>query len=86
VDQAKETLGVFLAPNGDTGTQALHMEEKAKDWVTQMRAGNLSRQELWTSLCSTIMPTLTYPLPASNLTKKQCEKILSILLNYALPA
>jgi hypothetical protein len=62
------------------------MEEKALAWVTQMKTGRLSRQDIWTALNSTILRTLHYPLPALNMTKKQCEKIMSILLQYALPA
>jgi hypothetical protein len=51
-----------------------------------MQAGNITREELWTSLQTTILRTLTYPLPCTQLSKKECEDIMSILLSYALPA
>jgi hypothetical protein len=45
-------------------------------WADQMRAGKLSRSDAWTSFHSTIWRSLAYPLPAINLSKKQCEVIM----------
>jgi len=62
------------------------MKQKAKNWVNQMQAGILTRAEILTSLQTTILHTLTYPLLCKQWTRKECEYITSILLFYALPA
>ncbi len=42
--------------------------------------------ETWLDITSTIWRTLSYPFPASNLTKQQCEAIMFPILQYGLPA
>jgi hypothetical protein len=77
MNEAAETLGVLLAPDGSTTQQVELMKQKAKDWVSQMQAGNLTREELWTSLQTTIWRTLTYPLPCTQLTKNPVKLCLA---------
>ena len=62
------------------------MMDKAKKWADAMRSGRISRQEAWLAITSTIWKTLSYPLSATNLTKSQCEQIMSPILKYGLPA
>jgi hypothetical protein len=73
VTRAAKTLGIHLAANRDTTAQEEYMIKKASEWVASMKEGSLSRQEIRIALNSTIMRTLIHPLPALNLTKKQCE-------------
>jgi hypothetical protein len=54
-DQAEETLGVWISPNGNTRTQYDKMLEKALLWVEQMRTGKIKKQETWLALQSTIL-------------------------------
>jgi hypothetical protein len=84
--QAYETLGVFLAPDGNTDVQAQKMRNAADLWADQMRTGKVSRADAWLSFSSTIYRTLVYPLPALNLTKEQCYYIIKLMLTYLLPA
>jgi hypothetical protein len=84
--QAKEILGIWMSPNGSTKTQCNKMLEKAILWVKQMRTGAIRKEETWLALQSTIWRTFSYPLNATNLTKIQCNSIMSPILNYALPA
>jgi hypothetical protein len=84
--QAEETLGVWISPNGCTKTQTEKMIEKANLWADHMRTGIITKAETWLALNSTIWRTFSYPLNALNLSKKQCEQIMSPVLNYALPA
>jgi hypothetical protein len=84
--QAEETLGIWLAPSGDTKTQCKKMVEKSEIWANNMKTGRISKVETWIALQSTIWRTLSYPLNALNLSKKQCERIMSPALNYALPS
>jgi hypothetical protein len=69
--------------------QQLHVKnlvEKAIIWADHMRTGVLTKAEAWLALQTTIWRTFYYPLNALNMTRKQCEKIMSPVLKYALPA
>jgi hypothetical protein len=85
VNDAQATLGVALAPSGDTSKQAENMVNSAIQWADAMRSGRISKSEVWLAITSTIWRTLTYPLPAINLTREQCEKIMAPILQYGLP-
>jgi hypothetical protein len=84
--EAQETLGVYLAPDGNKQAQFNKMLQKVLLWADNMRTGHIAKKDVWLSLTSTIWRTLCYPLSAVNLMKKQCDKLMSPLLNYALPA
>ena len=84
--QAYETLGVYLAPDGNLNEQFQKMKKAATAWVNGLRTGNITKTEVWIALNSTIMQTLIYPLPALRLTRAQCEAILAPILRYCLPA
>lgn len=80
------TLGVYLAPNGNTKQQQSKMLQLAIKWADCMRTGLIPKDDAWLAFQSTIWKTLSYPLPALNLTKEECERILSPVLYYLLPA
>jgi hypothetical protein len=84
--EAQETLGVYLAPDGNTQAQFDKMYNKVIQWTDHMRTGRISKNEIWLAFTTTIWRTLCYPLPAINLSRKQCEKLMTPLLNYVLPA
>ena len=63
--QAYDTLGVFLAPDGNLEAQAEKMGKAVKIWVDGLRTGRISKDETWLALQSTILRTLSYPLPAT---------------------
>jgi hypothetical protein len=84
--EAQETLGVHLAPDGNTQAQFDKMYNKVIQWADKMQTGRIPKTEAWLAVMSTIWRTLYYPLPAINLTKKQCDKLMAPLLNYLLPA
>ncbi len=84
--EAYETLGVFLAPNGNSQAQFEKMRKAVASWVDGLRTGIISKDEVWLALQSTILRTLYYPLPALRLTKAQCKAIMSPPLQYCLPA
>jgi hypothetical protein len=85
-DQAYETLGVFLAPDGNLDAQFEKMLSAVKVWVVGLRTGKLSKEESWLALQSTILHTLAYPLPVLRLSKAQCEAIMEPLFRYCLPS
>ncbi len=84
--QAMTTLGVDIAPDGNLIQQECKMKNISILWADQMRTGKLSHIESWTALHSTLWKSLEYPLPALNLTKKQCEEIMTPALNQFLPS
>jgi hypothetical protein len=73
--EAKEMLGIFLAPCGSMEGEYNKLKGLAHDWVEKMQQGNLNRSEIWVALQSTVWRTLSYPLPAINLSKAQWETI-----------
>jgi len=83
--QAYETLGVYLAPDGNLDSQIEKMSKAVSTWVDGLRTGQLSKEEAWLALQSTILRTLYYPLPALHLSKAQCKSILALLLRFCLP-
>lgn len=84
--QVYETLGVFLAPDGNPEQQILKLKNVAIKWADGLCTGSISKNEVWIALHSTIMRTLIYPLPALQLTKKECEAIMAPILQYCLQA
>jgi hypothetical protein len=84
--EARRTLGVRLAPDGNNQTECEYLRQVSIEWADRIRSGHLPRPLVWTALTSTILPKLRYPLPATTMSKKQCDSIMSPLLHAALPA
>jgi hypothetical protein len=73
-NQAYETLGVFLAPDGNLDEQFQKMLNAATKWADNLRTGAINRNDVWLALQSTILRTLMYPLPSIRLSKKPSGK------------
>jgi hypothetical protein len=43
--QAKETLGVWIAPDGNNNTQFQKMKAKSQEWADNMRTGVIRKDE-----------------------------------------
>ncbi len=86
VDEARETLGVFIAMDGNQQDQTQALWEKASKWADQVRTGRFSHAEAWFSLQYCVMKSLEYPLMATSLSKAQCDKIMKPIRASALPA
>jgi hypothetical protein len=86
VHDAQETLGVHLAPDGNTKQQQQKMLEAAIKWADAMRTGKIPKDDAWLAFNSTIWKTLLYPLPALNMSPEDCDRIMAPLLRYLLPA
>jgi hypothetical protein len=82
----KETLGVILAPDGNNQAMVESMIAKATEWRDYVQTGFLTAQDAHQALHTTILKTLQYPLPALTLTEKECDKIMSPILEVGLPA
>ena len=86
VSEARETLGVFIAMDGNHNTQTAEFLKIAHRWSNRVRSSCLLRMEAWFSLNLCIMKSLEYLLMAPSLSQKQCETIMQPILNAALPA
>jgi hypothetical protein len=84
--QAYETLGVYLAPDGNLEEQFQKMKKATTQWADNLRTSSIGRNEVWIALQSTILRSLMYPLPALRLSKSQLDSILAPILHYCLPA
>jgi len=81
---ARRTLGVRLAPDGNQNDQQQFMTQMANSWADRIRTGYLPKHLVWQSLLTTIMKTLEYPLLATSFSEKQCTEITSQLLQVGL--
>jgi hypothetical protein len=83
--EASETLGVFLAPDGNNSAAKQALTEKALLWSEYIHKGHLSASDVMTAMDTTITPSLHYPLAALTLTEKECTSIMAPILDVALP-
>ena len=83
-DMGKETLGVILAPDGNNDHATEKLLEKSSTWRDYIITGHLKASEARLALDSTIMRTLSYPLPALTLTLKECNRIMKPVLDAGL--
>jgi hypothetical protein len=82
--EARRTLGVYLAPDGNNEAQYQQLLQEAKKWADCVRTGHLPRRLAWQSMTTAIMKTLENPLAVSTLTEQQCSDIMKPLLKVGL--
>ena len=85
VGDARETLGVFLALDGNQQAEFLKLRGIANRWCDQVRSSRLSSAEAWFALHHTVLKSLEYPLLVTFLTRRQCDTLMHTLLQAALP-
>lgn len=86
VSQAKETLGLWIAMDGNQDRQKMELIKKIDTWVAKIRTGLLTKTEARLSLKSGIAKSLDYPLTATMLSKANCQEIMRRLVQPALRA
>jgi hypothetical protein len=86
IHEARETLGVFIAMDGNQRAQTQALLKLANLWADRVRTGKFSPAEAWYSLQFCIMKSLEYPLMATSLSKKQCDDIMKPIRSAALSA
>ena len=79
------TLGVVLAPDGGHTDAIKYLKKKSETWAAYIKTGHISRLDAWQALDTTIVKTLRYPMPALCLTEKECNQIMSPVLQACLP-
>lgn len=86
VTEARRTLGVRLAPDGNNNAEFKFLRAEARKWADGIRTGHLPRHLAWQSLQTTILRKLEYPLAATTFSPKQCYEILKPVLQQGLPS
>jgi hypothetical protein len=86
VTEARETLGLWIAMDGNQQQQVLALIMNVLVWTDKIRTKHLTKTEAWLSLRMGISKALQYPLAATSLSKIQCKLIDKKLLKAALPA
>ena len=81
----KETLGIFLAPDGNMQDQLKALKTKVHKWTSCIRTGTIPPSNAFQSISSTIMKTLEYPLCATTFTRKECNSLVKPIHDAALP-
>ena len=84
--EAKETLGVYLAPNGSSLAQKTHLKERVLRWAEKIRTNHISHQNALLSIHTTILSTLKYPAPALSLSYQDWKEIMAPLHKAGLQA
>jgi hypothetical protein len=64
--------------------EADYLRMKTEQWAELLRTGHLSNQEAWVALQTTIMKTIEYVLPATNMSKQQIDYIMQPVLQMGL--
>jgi hypothetical protein len=83
---ASKTLGVFIAPDSNRKAQMEYMQNKAKDFASEMRIkGPKTKNDHWIDLVHTIRKTMDYPMAATQLKEREWDDIMSTLHKAALP-
>ena len=84
--EAKEMLGVFIAPDGNHEQQLKEFERKIEQYASQVKSANLHKYEVWTGLQTIIaMKSFKYALPVITLSEDECDKLMWKLLKRFLP-
>jgi len=74
--EARQTLGVYLASDGNNQLQASILLEKTRVWAQNTRATHLDRMAAWLNITMTLIQQVYYILPATTLTPHQCNHIM----------
>ncbi len=83
--EARRTLGVRLAPDGNWTAEVEYLQSVANDWQVKMAASKLSPQDALFSLKNVVLRKLQYPLVTTTFTPQQCSQIMAPLLKQGLP-
>ena len=65
VKHAEKTLGAMTSPDGSSRAAIMMMQDKAQQWLTDVRDGRLHRRDVWFSLKFQLVPRIVYGLCSS---------------------
>jgi hypothetical protein len=76
VSHAKKTLGAMTSPNGNCCAAIRMIQDKAQQWVNNVRNGNLHRHNVWFLLMFQLCPQIVYGLCSSTATFDELSNAL----------
>jgi len=85
VTEARRTLGVRLAPDGNSTAEFQYLKTTADEWKQKMEKARLTHTDAMFSLRSSIMRKMAYPLAVTTFTENQCHDVMKPILNVGLP-
>jgi hypothetical protein len=77
ITEAKEMLGVYSCPNGNSDGVLKAMKEKAAEWVDKAKEGHLRRSDVWFLLDCQFWPRVGYGLCCNLATHLKLDECLS---------
>jgi hypothetical protein len=77
--EAKRTLGVMMAPDGNAMTQYRTSKEKATTYLNRIKHSKLPNHAKWKAITTVLEPAVLYPLMANCNTRNEMMKIEKIL-------
>jgi hypothetical protein len=80
-----ETLGLWMALDGNLNEQFDRLLTMVKQWSDRVRTSYLQKHDAAYGLKVTVLKKIEYALPAVNLSKAQCHKLMRPILQAALP-
>jgi hypothetical protein len=85
VHEARRTLGVYLAPDGNCKEQKRILGEKAQTFADRLKAKKMPRHLARRALNTTALKSFQYPLVATTLTEKEVSHAWSPAIRATLP-
>jgi hypothetical protein len=82
--EARETLGVYIAMDGNWREEIKALLEKTSTFADQMRVGFIKPNDAWYAFNTTIMKTLEYPMEATCIDKNGWDKIMKPMVGVVL--
>jgi hypothetical protein len=82
--EARETLGVYTAMDGNWREEIRTLREKVIQFAKQLWVGSVKPNKAWYAFIITIMKTLEYPMEATFISKKDWELIMQPMLTIVL--
>ena len=84
-DTAEETLGVFVAVDGNQRAEKKKLSDASNSWTRKIVSSGLFRNEVVMAIITTISRTWQYPLQSTTFTCVHCEDIMRPLHSEVLP-
>jgi hypothetical protein len=82
--EARGTLGVFIAMDGNWREEVRVLKEKTITFAEQLRVGSVMPNEAWYSFNVTVMKSIEYPMAATYITEKEWTEIMKPLVGIVL--
>ena len=83
-NEARETLGIFIAMDGNRNKQIEFLQQKARIYNEQLRTGTIEKRHAWYSYTASFSKILEYPMEAIDLSLEEWDGIIKIFIGTLL--